>query len=68
MLAGYARLRIVRHPVQPLQVSAFELRHKLTADDAMYVAGETVHLPLLADDGKFGSTPDHHAEIHYYPD
>jgi hypothetical protein len=27
MLADYAGLRIVRHPMQPLQVREFELRH-----------------------------------------
>jgi predicted nucleic acid-binding protein len=69
MLADYAGLRIVRHPMQPLQDRVFELRHNLTAYDAMYVAlAETLHLPLLTDDGKFASTPGHHAEIHHYPD
>jgi predicted nucleic acid-binding protein len=35
----------------------------------MYVAlAETLRLPLLTDDGKFGATPGHHAEIHHYPD
>ncbi len=47
----------------------FELRHDLTAYDAMYVAlAETPGLPLLTDDAKFASTPGHHAEIHRYPD
>lgn len=31
MLADYAGLRIVRHPMQPLQARAFEMRHNLTA-------------------------------------
>jgi predicted nucleic acid-binding protein len=69
MLADYAGLRIVRHPMQPLQARVFALRHNLTAGDAMYVAlAETLGLPLLTDDGKFAATPGHHAEIHHYLD
>jgi predicted nucleic acid-binding protein len=69
MLADYAGLRIVRHPMQPLQARSFELRHNLTAYDAMYVAlAEALRLPLLTDDGKFAATSGHHAEIHNYPD
>ncbi len=69
MLADYAGLRIVRHLMQPLQARVFGLRHSLAAHDAMYVAlAETLGLPLLTDDAKFGSTPGHHAEIHRYPD
>jgi predicted nucleic acid-binding protein len=69
MLADYAGLRIVRYPTQPLQVRVFELRHNLTAYDAMYVAlAETLGLPFLTDDGKFDNTPGHKAEIHHYPD
>jgi predicted nucleic acid-binding protein len=68
MLADYAGLRIVRYPIQPLQNRVFELRHNLTVYDALYVAlSETLGLPLLTDDGKFGGTPGHHAEIHHYP-
>ena len=37
MLADYAGMRIVRHPMQPLQARVFELRHNITYD-AMYVA------------------------------
>jgi predicted nucleic acid-binding protein len=69
MLADYAGLRLMRHPMQPLQARVFELRHNLTAYDGMYVAlAEALRLPLLTDDGKFASTPGHHAEIHHYPD
>lgn len=69
MLADYAGLRIVRHPMQPLQARVFELRHNLTAYNGMYVAlAEALGLPLLTDDGKFATTPGHHAEIHHYPD
>jgi predicted nucleic acid-binding protein len=69
MLADYAGLRIVRHPMQPLQARVFELRYNLTAYDAMYVAlADALRLPLLTDDGKIASAPGHHAEIHNYPD
>ena len=69
MLTDYAGLRIVRHPMQPLQRRVFELRHNFTAYDAMYVAlAEALDTPLLTDDGKFAASPGHHAEIHAYPD
>jgi predicted nucleic acid-binding protein len=69
MLADYAGLRIVRHPMQPLQRRVFELRHNLTAYDAMYVAlAEALDIPLLTDDGKFAAMPGHRADIHAYPD
>ena len=46
MLADYAALRIVRHRMQPGQLRVFELRHNLTAYDAMYVAlAETLACP-----------------------
>ena len=69
MLADYAGLRIVRHPMQPLQARVFELRHNLTAYDAMYVAlAERLRLPLLTDDSKFATAPGHNADIHSFPD
>jgi predicted nucleic acid-binding protein len=69
MLADYAGLRIVRHPMQPLQGRVFELRHNLTAYDAMYVAlAEALGMPLLTDDGKLAGAPGHQAEVHHYPD
>ena len=68
MLADYAGLRIVRHPMQPMQARVFELSHNFTVYDAMYVAlAERLALPLLTDDAKFAGTPGHHAEIQYYP-
>jgi predicted nucleic acid-binding protein len=69
MLTDYAGLRIVRYPMQPLQRRVFELRHNITAYDAMYVAlAEALDVRLLTDDGKFAATPGHDAEIHVYPD
>ena len=68
MLTDYSGLRIVRHPMQPLQRRVFELRHNFTAYDAMYVAlAEALDIPLLTDDGKFAAIPGHRADIHAYP-
>ena len=67
MLSDYAGLRIVRHPMQPLQARVFELRDNFTAHDAMYVAlAERLALPLLTDDAKLAGAPGHHAEIRHY--
>lgn len=69
MLTDYAALRIVRYPMQPLQRRVFDLRHNLTAYDAMYVAlAEALDVPLLTDDAKFAGTPGHHADVHAYPE
>jgi predicted nucleic acid-binding protein len=69
MLTDYAGLRIVRYPMQPLLRRAFELRHNLTAYDAMYVAlAEALDVRLLTDDEEFAASPGHDAEIHVYPD
>jgi len=47
----------------------FQPRHDQLASRDEYVAlAEGLRLPLLTDDGKFASTPGHHAEIHHYPD
>ncbi|MCW2939101.1 MAG: vapC3 [Actinomycetia bacterium] len=68
MLIDYAGLRIVRHPMQPLQGRVFDLRHNFTAYDGMYVAlAEALDLPLLTDDGKFAGAPGHRAAIQHYP-
>ena len=67
MLADYADLRIIRHPVLPLQARVFELRHNFTAYDAMYIAlAEQLAMPLLTDDAKLAGS-GHHADIQRYP-
>lgn len=71
MLSDYAGLRIVRHPMRPLQRRVFALRANFTSYDAFYIAlAEVLELPLLTDDRKFGKAPGsaHHAEVHVYPD
>ncbi|MCO5999142.1 type II toxin-antitoxin system VapC family toxin [Actinoallomurus rhizosphaericola] len=68
MLMDYSDLSITRYPMQPLQPRVLELRHNLTAYDAMYVAlAEALGLPLLTDDAKFAAAAGHLAEIHHYP-
>lgn len=68
MLRRYRQLPIVRHPMAPLIDRALELRHNLTAYDAMFVAlAETLNLPLLTDDAKFAAASGHRAQIHHYP-
>ncbi|WP_067177139.1 type II toxin-antitoxin system VapC family toxin [Microtetraspora niveoalba] len=68
MLRRYAELRIVRHPMAPLQSRVLQLRNNLTAYDGMYVAlAELLGVPLLTDDAKFAGSTGHRAEIHRYP-
>ncbi|GGP08339.1 type II toxin-antitoxin system VapC family toxin [Nonomuraea glycinis] len=68
MLERYAQLRIVRHPMLPLQSRVLELRNDMTAYDGMYVAlAELLGVPLLTDDAKFAGSAGHRAEIHRYP-
>lgn len=68
MLERYAQLKIVRHPMLPLQPRMLELRNNLTACDGMYVAlAELLGVPLLTDDAKFAGSTGHRAEIHRYP-
>ncbi|MGW2195649.1 type II toxin-antitoxin system VapC family toxin [Streptosporangium sp. NPDC001682] len=67
MLERYAQLKIVRHPMLPLQSRVLELRNDLTAYDGMYVAlAELLRVPLLTDDAKFAGSAGHRAEIHRY--
>ncbi|WP_051753465.1 type II toxin-antitoxin system VapC family toxin [Streptosporangium amethystogenes] len=68
MLERYAQLRIVRHPMRPLQPRVLELRDSLTAFDGMYVAlAQLLGMPLLTDDAKFTGATGHRAENHRSP-
>lgn len=68
MLDRYQGLHITRHPMQPMQLRAHELRNNFTAYDAMYVAlAEALELPLLTDDAKFAEAAGHRARILHYP-
>lgn len=54
MLADFADLPVVRHPMRTLQHRVLTLRTNFTAYDAFYVAlSESLELPLLTDDRKF---------------
>ena len=51
----------------PLQARVFELRHNVTAHDAMYIAlAEHLAMPLLTDDTELAGS-GHHADIRRYP-
>src|SRR5260221_11418644 len=64
MLADYPGLRIARHPMQPLQARASELRANLTAYDPMSPPlSERLPLPLLPDDANLAAGPGHPANI-----
>ncbi|WP_236050792.1 type II toxin-antitoxin system VapC family toxin [Nonomuraea cypriaca] len=68
MQVGHGQLKIVRHPMLPLQSRVLELRDDLTAYDGMYVAlAELLGVPLLTDDAKFAGSTGRRAEIHRYP-
>jgi predicted nucleic acid-binding protein len=57
-------LRIVRHRHTALLRRAWELRHHLTAYDAIYVAlAEALDAPLLTCDAKIAAAPGHHAIV-----
>jgi predicted nucleic acid-binding protein len=57
-------LRTERHPHDPFLSRIWELRHNLTAYDAVYVAlAEALAAPLLTRDGRLANAPGHRAEI-----
>ena len=57
-------LRIARHPHGPLLERAWELRHSLTAYDAMYVAlAEALGAPLLTRDARLARSHGHRARV-----
>mgnify|MGYP001815419835 CR=1 FL=1 len=63
-LRRYRSLSINRFEHLPLSSRIWDLRHKLTAYDAAYVAlAEATGVPLVTADRKLASTPRHRAEI-----
>jgi predicted nucleic acid-binding protein len=63
-LQDLTELRLVRHPHAFLLHRAWELRHHLTAYDAVYVAlAEALDAPLLTCDAKIAAAPGHHASV-----
>jgi len=62
-LADYAMMPLRRHPAVPFIARAWELRHAMTADDALYAAlAETLGCPLVTCDGKMRAG-GHQAEV-----
>jgi predicted nucleic acid-binding protein len=64
LLQDLVDLRILRHRHTFLLRRVWELRHHLTAYDAVYVAlAEALDAPLLTCDGKIAAAPGHHAIV-----
>jgi predicted nucleic acid-binding protein len=63
-LDDLADLPLRRYPHDFLLPRVWELRHNLTAYDAMYVAlAEVLDAPLLTRDRRLAAAPGHHARI-----
>jgi predicted nucleic acid-binding protein len=59
---------IVRVSHRPLLQRAWELRHAISAYDALYVAlAELLDVPLITCDAKLGGTNGHQARVEVYP-
>jgi predicted nucleic acid-binding protein len=68
MLDDFADLPLVRYPMQPHQRRALELRDNFTAYEAFYlVLAESLSLPLLTEDRKYGKAPAQGAVIETWP-
>jgi predicted nucleic acid-binding protein len=64
LLADLADLPLRRHAHDWLLPRVWELRHNLTAYDAVYVAlAEALDAPLLTRDSHLAAAPGHHAKI-----
>lgn len=56
--------RITRYPHRLLLPRVWQLRHNLTAYDAIYVAlAELLNAPLVTRDRKIGTASGHHAQV-----
>jgi predicted nucleic acid-binding protein len=60
----FAAIRLLRHPGQPFLLRVWELRHRLSAYDAAYVAlAEALDLPLLTLDQRLTRAGGHAAMV-----
>jgi predicted nucleic acid-binding protein len=63
-LSDFASLRLFRHPHDFLLPRVWELRHNITAYDAIYIAlAEYLGASLLTRDRRLASAPGHYARI-----
>lgn len=68
MLTDFADLPLQRYAMQPFHRRVLALRHNFTAYDAFYVAlAESLDMPLLTDDEKFGRASAHGATVETWP-
>jgi Predicted nucleic acid-binding protein, contains PIN domain len=68
MRANLADLPLLRYPTQPYQRRVLMLRDDFTAYDGFYVAlAESLGMPLLTDDRKYVTAPNHTAVIETWP-
>ncbi len=63
-LRDFLEFPVQRYPHEPLMFRAWELRHSLTAYDAVYVAlAEALEAPLLTRDRRLAASKGHTATI-----
>lgn len=66
-LTDYRELVLVRYPHFELSDRIWELRHNLTAYDAVFVAlAEALGVPLITCDAGLGSAPGHSAQVELF--
>jgi len=64
LLTDLLNLPLQRHPHDWLLPRVWELRHTLTANDAIYVAlAEALDAPLITRDADLAAAPGHHAKV-----
>lgn len=62
-----ADITLTRYPVGPLADRVWELRHQLTAYDAVFVAlAETLEVPLITCDRRLTRAGGHHAQVEVF--
>ena len=63
-LTDLADLPLNRYPHLPLLARVWQLRHNVTAYDAVYLAlAEALRAPLLTRDARLASAPGHRARV-----